>query len=439
MRARRSRPTDRRLDAPGRPGRPGRLAGGRGGRRLGWLAGGRPRGRARGLAEARDAGDDRGRHQGARLPRRQAGRRRLVDHRRRPGVPGRDVRAWRAPPCWRTATRRRGGNTRKNVQGAVEYLVRCTTPNGLITGPSQDSGMPMHGHGFALMFLASVYGMIAKESLRQQVGRRSARRSRLTSQGQSGAGGWTYIPGGGRRRVGHGHPGPGAAGAHNAGFLVPRAVIEEAVKLPRECRTPEAESDIRSAPAAARGCRSRRPPSPPSTTPASSTARSRPTASSTSGTSSAPARSGTRGAATPSTPTSTPRRASTWRATHTGTPTSPRPATSSSPCRARRVVERRRDRPGLRHRDRRHHLAVAVQVSSGLPALSEGRDLTSSTTTEELDLAELRGAAIGPRPDPRADREPDRRPGRGRRAAPDRRLRPGAIASSRGCRGWPRP
>ena len=30
--------------------------------------------------------------------------------------------------------------------------------------------MPMHGHGFALMFLASVYGMITKESLRQQVG-----------------------------------------------------------------------------------------------------------------------------------------------------------------------------------------------------------------------------------------------------------------------------
>ena len=28
--------------------------------------------------------------------------------------------------------------------------------------PGQDSGMPMHGHGFALMFLASVYGMITK-------------------------------------------------------------------------------------------------------------------------------------------------------------------------------------------------------------------------------------------------------------------------------------
>ena len=45
------------------------------------------------------------------------------------------------------------GHYSKNVQGAVEYLVRCATPTGLITGPTQDSGMPMHGHGFALMFL----------------------------------------------------------------------------------------------------------------------------------------------------------------------------------------------------------------------------------------------------------------------------------------------
>ena len=30
------------------------------------------------------------------------------------------------------------GKYAKNVQGAVEYLVRCATPTGLLTGPSQD-------------------------------------------------------------------------------------------------------------------------------------------------------------------------------------------------------------------------------------------------------------------------------------------------------------
>ena len=37
------------------------------------------------------------------------------------------------------------GKYSKNVQGAVEFLVRCATPTGLITGPSQDSGSPCTG------------------------------------------------------------------------------------------------------------------------------------------------------------------------------------------------------------------------------------------------------------------------------------------------------
>src|SRR5207244_11395986 len=89
------------------------------------------------------------------------------------------------------------GKYSRNVQGAVEFLVRCATPTGLITGPGQDSGQPMHGHGFALMFLASVYGMITKESLRRQVGEAVRKAVALTSQGQSGAGGWANNTGGG--------------------------------------------------------------------------------------------------------------------------------------------------------------------------------------------------------------------------------------------------
>src|SRR4051794_6049777 len=89
------------------------------------------------------------------------------------------------------------GKDAKNVQGAVEFLVRCATPTGLITGPTQEGGIPMHGHGFALMFLASVYGMITKESLRKQVQVAIRKAVTLTSQGQSGAGGWTYTPGSG--------------------------------------------------------------------------------------------------------------------------------------------------------------------------------------------------------------------------------------------------
>ena len=131
------------------------------------------------------------------------------------------------------------GKYAKSVQGAIEYLVRCATATGLITGSSQDGGQPMHGHGFALMFLACVYGMITKESLRQKVQAAVRKAVALTSQGQSLHGGWTYIPGAGDEGSVTVTQVQALRAAHNAGFLVPRATIEEAVKYLERCRTPE--------------------------------------------------------------------------------------------------------------------------------------------------------------------------------------------------------
>lgn len=131
------------------------------------------------------------------------------------------------------------GKYSRNVQGAVEFLLRCTTATGLITGPSQDNGQPMHGHGFALMFLASVYGMITKESLRRQVAETVRKAVALTSQGQSGQGGWTYIPGAGDEGSVTVTQVQALRAAQNAGFLVPRAVIDEAANYLEKCRTPE--------------------------------------------------------------------------------------------------------------------------------------------------------------------------------------------------------
>src|SRR5262249_14772652 len=65
-------------------------------------------------------------------------------------------------------------------------------------------------------------------------------------------------------------------------------------------------------------------------------------------------------------------------------PQDPRPANRHAG--RRRVVERRRDRPGLRDGDRRHHLATSLQVSPRLPAI---RGPPLSTASEDVDLAEL--------------------------------------------------
>jgi hypothetical protein len=131
------------------------------------------------------------------------------------------------------------GKYSKTVQGAVEFLVRCATPTGLITGPGQDNGMPMHGHGFALLFLANVYGMVTKESLRRDVQAVVRKAVALTSQGQSQQGGWTYTPGSGDEGSVTVTQVQALRAAHNAGFLVPKAVIDEAVRYLERCRTPE--------------------------------------------------------------------------------------------------------------------------------------------------------------------------------------------------------
>jgi hypothetical protein len=61
----------------------------------------------------------------------------------------------------------------------------------------------------------------------------------LTSQGQSGAGGWTYTPGSGDEGSVTVTQVQALRAAHNAGFLVPRGVIEESVQYLEKCRTPE--------------------------------------------------------------------------------------------------------------------------------------------------------------------------------------------------------
>lgn len=131
------------------------------------------------------------------------------------------------------------GKYAKTVQGVVEFLVRCSTTTGLITGPGQDNGQPMHGHGFALMFLACVYGMVTKETLRRQVGDAVRKGVSLTSQGQSSAGGWTYTPGTGDEGSVTVTQVQALRAAQNAGFLVPKAVIEAAGSYLEKCRTAE--------------------------------------------------------------------------------------------------------------------------------------------------------------------------------------------------------
>jgi hypothetical protein len=133
------------------------------------------------------------------------------------------------------------GRYAEQLQKGTDYLLKCAEANssGLITGPNQDNGQPMHGHGFALMYLASVYGMETNEARRAAIKKAVIAGVNLTSKGQSGAGGWTYIPGGGDEGSVTVTQVQALRAAQNAGFEVPRGTIENAVKYLERCSTPE--------------------------------------------------------------------------------------------------------------------------------------------------------------------------------------------------------
>ncbi len=126
----------------------------------------------------------------------------------------------------------------ENVHRVVQYLIEQSKPSGLITGGGQESGRPMYGHGFALMFLASAYGMETDPKLRESMRKVIVGGIDLTARGQSSIGGWTYIPGQGDEGSVTVTQIQALRACHNAGFTVPKGVIEESVRYLERCKAP---------------------------------------------------------------------------------------------------------------------------------------------------------------------------------------------------------
>src|SRR4051812_23741219 len=83
-----------------------------------------------------------------------------------------------------------------NVRRAEQFVMGNANPNGLICMPNEFNGKSMYGHGFGLLFLASVYGMETDEKTRTRLHTIIENGIDLTCKAQSN-GGWTYVPGGG--------------------------------------------------------------------------------------------------------------------------------------------------------------------------------------------------------------------------------------------------
>lgn len=138
-----------------------------------------------------------------------------------------------------------GGNTTSrgpyadNVKKAVRYLLAQADPNTGIIAAGTENGRTMYPHGFAMLFLASVYGMESDERIRDRMKSVIEKGIKLIGSAQSNLGGWYYTPNSGDEGSVTVTQLQALRAAHNAGFVVPEDVIDKAIQYLEMCRTPE--------------------------------------------------------------------------------------------------------------------------------------------------------------------------------------------------------
>lgn len=118
-----------------------------------------------------------------------------------------------------------------NVDRVADFLMNCSTASGLIARIEEADGRPMFGHGFSLLFLGELYGMVEDADRQKRIHDILVSAVQLTARSQSPLGGWIYQP------DGNSDEGSvtitqlqGLRACRNAGITVPKEVIDNALK-----------------------------------------------------------------------------------------------------------------------------------------------------------------------------------------------------------------
>lgn len=123
-----------------------------------------------------------------------------------------------------------------NVQRALLYVLskKQTSPEGFLHNEANNSPVGMYDHGFGLLFLSEVFGMVPDLDLQKRLKGTIERAVQLIESTQSGEGGWRYQP----------IKMPpdisvticqimALRAARNAGFAVSKPVVDKCVKYVR--------------------------------------------------------------------------------------------------------------------------------------------------------------------------------------------------------------
>lgn len=122
------------------------------------------------------------------------------------------------------------GEYASNVSSALTFILGASRRDGLIATLEEESHC-MHGHGFALLFLAQCYGMEEDPRRLAEIRLALQRGVELTARSQSAAGGWLYTP---NAQADEGSVTVTQVQAlracRNAGIAVPKRVIDRAMQ-----------------------------------------------------------------------------------------------------------------------------------------------------------------------------------------------------------------
>src|SRR5262245_29195276 len=129
----------------------------------------------------------------------------------------------------------REGKYSQNIKKAVEWFMKRSQTNGLLGNPANPSEASryMYGHGFGLLFLASVYGEEEDEKRRKDLEKLLTKAVEFTCKAQTDRGGWGYVSaseGGnfdeGSVTITQLQP---LRAARNAGIVVPKESINKSI------------------------------------------------------------------------------------------------------------------------------------------------------------------------------------------------------------------
>lgn len=135
----------------------------------------------------------------------------------------------------------REGKYADNIRRAADWLMSVSQRNGLIS-PLNNSGRGyMHDHGYAMLFLACVYGEEEDGETRKKLEGILTRAVQFTGRAQSTKGGWYYTSAAEGGDMDEGSTTVTQVQAlracRNAGIVVPKGIIEKSQQYLRKCTT----------------------------------------------------------------------------------------------------------------------------------------------------------------------------------------------------------